>query len=52
MPGPAGCPRSVADAVPEVRAAAVFVTETGGGAGAVREICDLVMEGRTASGGV
>ena len=46
-----GCPLSVADAVPEVREAAVFVTENGGGAGAVREICDLVMEARTASGG-
>lgn len=49
--GAVGCPLSVADAVPEVREAAVFVTENGGGAGAVREICDLVMEGRTVSGG-
>ncbi len=46
-----GCPLSVADAVPEVRQAALFVTEKGGGGGAVREICDLVVEARTASGG-
>ncbi len=46
-----GCPLSVADAVPEVRQAAVFVTKNGGGAGAVREICDLVVEARAASGG-
>ena len=37
-----GCPLTVADAVSEVLAAAVFVTERGGGAGAVREICDMI----------
>lgn len=39
----AGCPLSVADAVPEARDAAVFVTERRGGDGAVREICDLLI---------
>ena len=41
-----GCPLTVADAVPEVREAAVFVTERGGGNGAVREICDLLLAAR------
>ncbi len=38
-----GCPIAVADAVPEVLAAARFVTERPGGAGVVREICDLLV---------
>jgi len=38
-----GLPLSVADAVPEARAAAAYVTERRGGDGAVREICDLVV---------
>lgn len=33
------CP---ADAVPQVRAAVVYVCAAGGGAGAVRELCDLI----------
>jgi len=32
-----------ADAVPEVRAAAAFVTSASGGQGAVREVCDLIL---------
>ena len=38
-----GLPLSVADAVPEARAAAAFVTSRRGGDGAVREICDLIV---------
>jgi 3-deoxy-D-manno-octulosonate 8-phosphate phosphatase (KDO 8-P phosphatase) len=40
------CPLTVADAVPEVLEAAVYVTRRGGGAGAVREICDLIAVAR------
>jgi 3-deoxy-D-manno-octulosonate 8-phosphate phosphatase (KDO 8-P phosphatase) len=36
-----GTPLTVADAAPEIRAAALYVTRRQGGAGAVREICDL-----------
>lgn len=43
-----GCPLSVADAVPEARAAAFYVTERKGGDGAVREICDHLVEALTA----
>lgn len=43
-----GCPLSVADGVPEARAAAVFVTERRGGDGAVREICDLLVAAHSA----
>lgn len=38
-----GCPITVADAVSEIRAIALYVTEKGGGEGAVREICDLLV---------
>ena len=38
-----GLPLSVADAVPEARAAAAYVTSRRGGDGAVREICDLMV---------
>lgn len=41
-----GLPIAVADAVPEAIAAARFVTEKPGGAGAVREVCDLLVRGR------
>ena len=37
-----GWPLSVADAVPEARAVARYVTRRRGGEGAVREICDLL----------
>lgn len=43
-----GLPFSVADAAPEARAAARYVTRRRGGDGAVREICDLLA---AASGG-
>ena len=35
---------AVADAMPEVRELADFVTEMGGGRGAVREVCDLIIK--------
>ncbi len=38
-----GFPLTVADAVPEVLDAALFVTQRSGGGGAVREICDLIV---------
>lgn len=36
---------AVADAYPEVKAAADIITRAAGGEGAVREICDLILEG-------
>ena len=45
-----GCPIAVADAVPEVLAAARHVTERPGGAGVVREICDLLVAVRSDGG--
>lgn len=41
-----GCPLTVANARPEVRDACLYVTRAPGGTGAVREICDLVLEAR------
>jgi len=38
-----GVALTVADAVPEVIAVADYVTQKGGGCGAVREICDLIV---------
>ena len=38
-----GLPLSVADAAPEARAAAAYVTSRRGGDGAVREICDMIV---------
>ncbi|MGE3536730.1 MAG: KdsC family phosphatase [Candidatus Tectimicrobiota bacterium] len=38
-----GCPLSVANARPENRACALYVTQQHGGQGAVREICDLLV---------
>jgi 3-deoxy-D-manno-octulosonate 8-phosphate phosphatase (KDO 8-P phosphatase) len=38
---------AVADAHPSARAAAHHVTRTPGGAGAVREVCDLIIEAHT-----
>lgn len=37
---------TVADGVPEVKEAAHYVTERSGGKGAVREICDLIIEAK------
>ena len=39
----------VADAYPEVKAAARFSTLRPGGQGAVREVCDLILKGREVS---
>jgi len=39
-----GC--SVADGMPEVRAAAAYVTRAGGGQGAVREVAELILASR------
>jgi 3-deoxy-D-manno-octulosonate 8-phosphate phosphatase (KDO 8-P phosphatase) len=36
------------DALPEVLAVADFVSASGGGKGAVREVCDLILKGRGA----
>ncbi|MDA1091353.1 MAG: HAD hydrolase family protein [Proteobacteria bacterium] len=41
-----GCPIAVADAQPEAWAAALIITEKNGGAGAIREICDSLVEAR------
>ena len=41
-----GVPVAVADAVPEVRRAAAYVTRARSGHGAVREICDLILAAR------
>ncbi len=40
--GAVGCPMTVADAVAEVLERVVFVSEHGGGGGAVRQICELL----------
>ncbi|MBW1785570.1 MAG: HAD hydrolase family protein [Deltaproteobacteria bacterium] len=41
-----GVPMAVADAVEEVRQAAVYVTRCKGGAGAVREACEYLLKAR------
>jgi 3-deoxy-D-manno-octulosonate 8-phosphate phosphatase (KDO 8-P phosphatase) len=41
-----GCPVAVADAHSEVRAAACWVTRAGGGIGAVREVCEALIQAR------
>ncbi len=38
-----GLPMTVADAVPAVQEAALYVTDKRGGEGAVREVCDLIV---------
>jgi 3-deoxy-D-manno-octulosonate 8-phosphate phosphatase (KDO 8-P phosphatase) len=43
-----GLPAAVADAHPDVIAAARYVTRAGGGAGAVREFCDFLLSARDA----
>ena len=35
---------AVADAVPEVRDAASFITKNRGGDGAIREVCELILK--------
>jgi 3-deoxy-D-manno-octulosonate 8-phosphate phosphatase (KDO 8-P phosphatase) len=37
---------AVADAHPSVKSQAHFITQLPGGQGAVREVCDLILEGR------
>ncbi|MBI5509356.1 MAG: HAD hydrolase family protein [Deltaproteobacteria bacterium] len=44
----AGLRVAVADAVPEVKAASDWITRAGGGRGAVREICQAILEARGA----
>jgi 3-deoxy-D-manno-octulosonate 8-phosphate phosphatase (KDO 8-P phosphatase) len=41
-----GLPVAVADAVRDVRRAAAYVTTAGGGRGAIREVCDLILAAR------
>lgn len=41
-----GLPVAVADAVPEVRRSAHYITDREGGHGAVREVCDLILSNR------
>ena len=41
-----GCPLSVNDAIAAARDAALYVTKKNGGAGAVREVCDLIISVR------
>lgn len=43
-----GFAATVADAVPEVQQVAHFITKRRGGRGAVREVCDLIIEARGA----
>jgi 3-deoxy-D-manno-octulosonate 8-phosphate phosphatase (KDO 8-P phosphatase) len=38
-----GCPLTVADARSENKQCALYVTQAGGGNGAVRELCDLIL---------
>lgn len=46
----AGIAIAVADAQPEVRAQADWCTRSRGGDGAVREVCDLIIEARNING--
>lgn len=46
-----GVPVAVANAVPEIRQIALFVTGRQGGFGAVREICELLVDARDAAEG-
>lgn len=41
-----GCPLTVADAVASVKDKALWISTREGGKGAVREICDLILEAR------
>ena len=44
-----GFPIAVADAVKDVRRAAAYVTRAGGGRGAIREVCELILGSRRRS---
>jgi 3-deoxy-D-manno-octulosonate 8-phosphate phosphatase (KDO 8-P phosphatase) len=48
----AGLPVAVANAVPEVRRAAVYVTRRPGGDGAVREVIELILKSQNKWGGL
>ncbi|MFH1393057.1 MAG: HAD hydrolase family protein [Patescibacteria group bacterium] len=41
-----GAPATVADALPETKAVSLYVTKKNGGDGAVREVCDLILEAK------
>jgi 3-deoxy-D-manno-octulosonate 8-phosphate phosphatase (KDO 8-P phosphatase) len=41
---------AVADAHPSVKSQAHFITQAGGGQGAVREVCDLILESQRRAG--
>lgn len=45
-----GVPVAVANAVPAIKQLAAFVTSRPGGFGAVREICELLMDARKSAG--
>lgn len=47
-----GCPLTVADAMPENRACALYVTTLPGGQGAVRELCALLLQAHAMPGPV
>jgi 3-deoxy-D-manno-octulosonate 8-phosphate phosphatase (KDO 8-P phosphatase) len=42
-----GCPMTLADAMPQNKDCALYVTQRAGGDGAVREICDLIILSQT-----
>lgn len=46
-----GCPIAPPDAVSEVRDCAIYLTAQKGGAGAVREICDMLVRARSTDHG-
>lgn len=45
-----GCPLTVADAMPANQACALYVTKLAGGQGAVREVCEILMQLRSQPG--
>ena len=45
-----GFPVAVADAYPEVKIVAAFITKASGGHGAVRELCEMLCAAKTKSG--
>ena len=42
-----GCPMTVANAMPENIECALYVTQKGGGEGAVREVCDRIIQAQS-----
>ncbi|NJK52357.1 MAG: HAD-IIIA family hydrolase [Leptolyngbyaceae cyanobacterium SU_3_3] len=44
-----GVPITVADAMPENQAVAIYITQKSGGQGAVREVCDLIAKHHSSS---